>query len=135
VLCPLVQTHSSAILLKRLLHSRQTWYEVPNVRSEAAWNGTGLSKGGCVELETAIKETTELIDTYIKQSLPDGKYKDLCLKLNSSSSKWLSNLVTYLNGEIKRVQKYGIPEQKTYTLVLDQLHTMYEEMWSSCWLM
>lgn len=82
-----------------------------------------------------LKKLTELIDTYIKQSLPDAKYKDLCLKLNSSSSKWLSNLVTYLNGEIKRVQKYGIPEQKTYTLVLDQLHTMYEEMWSSCWLM
>jgi hypothetical protein len=101
----------------------------PMLDSEAAWHGTGLSKGGCVELETAIEETTTLVETYIEQNLPDGKVKDLCLKLLSLTTKWLSNMVTYLNREIKRVLKYGIPEQRTYTLVSDQLHTMFEEMW------
>jgi hypothetical protein len=101
----------------------------PMLDSEAAWQGTGLSKGGCVDLETAIEETTTSVETYIEQNLPDGKVKDLCVKLLSLSSKWLSNMLTYLNREIKRVLKYGIPEQRTYTLVSDQLHTMFEEMW------
>jgi hypothetical protein len=102
----------------------------PILDGESAWHGTGLSKGGCVELENAIEEITESVETYIEQNLPDGKFKDLCLKMLSLSSKWLSSVVTYLNREIKRVLKYGIPELKTYTLVSDQLHTMYEEMWS-----
>jgi hypothetical protein len=102
----------------------------PMLDGESAWHGTGLSKGGCVELENAIEEITESVETYIEQNLPDGKFRDLCLKMLSLSSKWLSSVVTYLNREIKRVLKYGIPEVKTYTLVSDQLHTMYEEMWS-----
>jgi hypothetical protein len=103
----------------------------PMLDGESAWHGTGLSKGGCVELEKAIEEITESIETYIEQTLPDGKFKDLCYKMCSTSMKFLSNVVTYINREIKQVLKYGIPELKTYTLVSDQLHTIFEEMWAS----
>jgi hypothetical protein len=103
----------------------------PMLDGESAWHGTGLSKGGCIELEKAIEEITESIETYIEQTLPDGKFKDLCYKMCSTSMKFLSNVVTYINREIKQVLKYGIPELKTYTLVSDQLHTIFEEMWAS----
>ena len=89
-----------------------------------------MVKGGCAELEQAVSESSLSIDNYIAQQLPPGRVQDLCLKLNLITTQWLTKIITYISRELKRVTQYGIPETKTFTLVSNQLNTIFETMWA-----
>lgn len=82
-----------------------------------------------------MADTTKQIDQFVTQHVPPGKFHELCLRLNLQTTRWVGKLITYLNRELKEVSNYGIPEDKTYTLVSNQLNTIFESLWSKRMLM
>jgi TolA-binding protein len=107
----------------------------PMLANAVAWHGDALVKGGNIELEKTISETSKQIDLYFEQYLPPGRLRDLCIRLNLDTTRWAAKFITYSNRELKEVANYGIPEVKTYTLLSDQWITVLMAFWSSRMLM
>jgi hypothetical protein len=107
----------------------------PMLESKTTWQGTNLIKGANIELEKTISDTSTQIDQYIHQNIPPGRLHDLSLHLNLATTRWMTKPIAYINRELKEVENYGIPETKDFTLVSNQLNTIFLSLWAKRMLM
>lgn len=101
----------------------------PMLENAVAWEGSALVKGANIELEKTISDTSKQVDLYIKQNIPLGRIHNLCRQLNLDTTRWTSKIIAYINRELKEVANYGIPAEKVYTLLSNQLNIIFLAIW------
>jgi hypothetical protein len=100
----------------------------PLLKSRTAWEGKPTVEGGCKSLLKAIKDALGNCRQYISDFIPPGQFKELMLVLAIRSSEWWIALVAYIEDELITLSQFGIPEDKVYTLVCDELQIMFRKM-------
>jgi hypothetical protein len=85
-------------------------------------------EGGRKSLLKAVKDALGNCRQYISDFIPPGQFKELMLVLATRSSEWWIALVAYIEDELITLSQFGIPEDKVYTLVCDELQIMFRKM-------
>lgn len=107
----------------------------PMLENKTTWQGNSLIKGANIDLEKTINDTSNQIDQYIFQNIKSGRLRDLCLRLNLDTTRWMTKLIAYIDRELREVENYGIPEAKVFMLVSNQLNTIFHSLWAKRMLM
>jgi hypothetical protein len=100
----------------------------PLLKNRTAWEGKPSVEGGRKSLLKAVKDALGNCKQYIADFIPAGQFKDLMLLLANRSSEWWIALVAYIEDELIALGQFGIPEDKVYTLVCDELQIMFRKM-------
>lgn len=100
----------------------------PLLKNRTAWEGKPSVEGGQKSLLKAVKDALGNCKQYIADFIPAGQFKDLMLLLANRSSEWWIALVAYIEDELIALGQFGIPEDKVYTLVCDELQIMFRKM-------
>lgn len=100
----------------------------PMLKTRAAWEGRAVLDGGRARLKKAVKDAYTLAKTYAATHLTAGSQTralaDLCAQL---SYEWWIAACTHLDDEILALTQYGIPEDKVFGLVSDEIKVMLRQ--------
>lgn len=108
----------------------------PILDSTAVWEGTTAISGYRRQYEKAVQSGNQTAMNYIQQHTPvRSRFRELCVHLLQETNSWLGRLETHINNELKRVQQYGIPEARAFTLVSDEVNIIFKAIWSKRQLM
>lgn len=108
----------------------------PILESTKVWEGTTAISGYRRQYEKAVQSGNQTALKYIQQHTPTrSRFRELCLHLLQETNSWLGHMEQHINNELKRVQQYGIPEARAYTLVSDEVNIIFKAIWNKRQLM
>ena len=97
--------------------------------SVSKWRGGGSLDGRKEEITSVIHSARERCDTYIRETLPSGKWRDIALRASSDSQAFIVELFQHLDEELTKCMQLKIPEAQSLILISDQLKIVYDELY------
>ena len=102
----------------------------PILHCRSAWEGKPALEGGKKSLLSDVKDAQATAKQYLQDYYPEGEFRRLCHALITRSHDWWIALTSYISEELLTLGQYGIPEEKVYTLVSDELQVMFRKMFT-----
>ena len=101
----------------------------PILKDRESWEGKPVITGHRYLLKRAVKDAHATTKEYIVCNLPAGSaLRELAEACNTASLNFWHSLITYMDEEILNLSKYGIAEEKVYTLISDELQLIFRQM-------
>lgn len=100
----------------------------PMLMNRTAWEGKPSLEGGRKALLRSVKDAVTAAKQYINDFYPHGPLRDLLLALAVRSHDWWVSLAAFIEDEILTLSQFGIPEEKVFTLVCDELQIIFRKM-------
>lgn len=101
----------------------------PIFKDRESWEGKPVITGHRYLLKRAVKDAHATTKEYIVCNLPTGSVlRELAEACNTATLNFWQSLITYLDEEILNLSKYGIAEDKVYTLISDELQLIFRQM-------
>lgn len=100
----------------------------PMLMNRTAWEGKPSLEGGRKALLKSVKDALVAAKQYINDFYPHGPLRELLLVLAVRSHDWWVALPAFIEDEILTLSQFGIPEEKVFTLVCDELQIMFRKM-------
>jgi hypothetical protein len=101
----------------------------PVLMNRTAWQGTAALIGARKALLEAIKDSYANLKQYNHDFLPSAsEYKGLCMTLGSRSHDWWGYVAKFLDDELLTLEQWGIPDDKVYILVCDEIQIILRKI-------
>jgi hypothetical protein len=101
----------------------------PLLNNRTAWQGTPSMTGGRKSFLEAVKDTSTNLKQYNVDFLPmTSVVRPLNLCLGTRSGDWWNHVVKFIDEELVTLEQWGIPEEKVYILVCDELQIMLRKI-------
>ena len=101
----------------------------PLLKNREAWEGKTALLGERALLKTAVSDAHTTTREYISCNLPAGStIRELAETCNTLTLDFWTALSTHIDDELLTLSKYGIPEEKVYTLVSDELQIIFRQI-------
>jgi hypothetical protein len=101
----------------------------PLLKNREAWEGRTALQGARALLKRAVRDAHTTTKEYIACNLPSSSIlKDLADTCNTVTLDFWTALSTHIDDEILTLSKYGIPEEKVYTLISDELQIIFRQI-------
>jgi hypothetical protein len=101
----------------------------PVLMNRTAWQGTAALIGARKTLLEAIKDSYANLKQYSHDFLPSAsEFKGLCMTLGSRSHDWWGYVAKFLDDELLTLEQWGIPDDKVYILVCDEIQIILRKI-------
>ena len=101
----------------------------PLLKDREAWEGRTALQGARALLKQAIRDAHTTTKEYISCNLPSSSIlKELADTCNTLTLDFWTALSTHIDDEILTLSKYGIQEEKVYTLISDELQIIFRQI-------
>jgi hypothetical protein len=97
--------------------------------NRTAWQGSSALIGSRKSLLEAVKDSYTNLKQYNHDFLPSAsEYKALAMTLGSRSHDWWGYVSKFLDDELLTLEQWGIPDEKVYILVCDEMQIIFRKL-------